>query len=231
MRGRQGKIAVWHWGEGPRVLLAHGWGGHAGRLCRFVPALTAAGFGVTAFDAPAHGLSAGWFASLPDFVEAIREVARDASPVGVIGHSMGAAACALALRDGLPARGAVLLAPFVDPEPYTVRFARYLRLSTGATTGLKEKLQRRYRVRFRDLTPLSSAPAVRTLVIHDRGDSRVPIREGRAIARAWPQARLLATRRLGHHKILRSQRIIQKAVRFLRAGARAEPAIPELVAV
>ncbi len=216
VRASQGRIAVWQWGSGPRVLLVHGWGGHAGRLSRFVPALTAAGFGVAAFDAPAHGTSDGWLASLPDFIEAIGAVASLVAPVALIGHSMGAAACALAARDGLDVEAAVLVAPFVDPEKYTSRFARYLRLSEAATAGMKEKLQRRYRVRFRDLLLLTSPPRVRTLVVHDRGDWRIPIRDGIALTRAWPQASLLETRGLGHHKILRSALVVEKAVAFLR---------------
>src|SRR5262249_36765264 len=72
--GRCGGIALWQWGHGPRVLLAHGWGSHAGRLTPFVPGLLAAGFGVAAFDAPGHGASPGRFASLPEFVDAFRLV-------------------------------------------------------------------------------------------------------------------------------------------------------------
>jgi pimeloyl-ACP methyl ester carboxylesterase len=202
----------------------HGWGGHAGRLSRFVPALTAAGFSVAAFDAPAHGTSDGWLASLPDFVEAIGLVASEVAPVALIGHSMGAAACALAARDGLGVEAAVLVAPFVDAEKYTSRFARYLRLSEAATAGMKEKLQQRYRVRFQDLTLLTSPPRVRTLVVHDRGDWRVPIRDGMAVARTWPQASLFETRGLGHHKILRSALVVQKAVQFIRGPVLTVPA-------
>jgi pimeloyl-ACP methyl ester carboxylesterase len=98
--GRWGDIAVWQWGEGPSVLLVYGWGGHAARLTHFVVPLVEAGFGVIAFDAPAHGHSSGSLATLPDFVEAIGVVAPLARPVAVIGHSMGAAAAALALRNG-----------------------------------------------------------------------------------------------------------------------------------
>src|SRR6185369_13228471 len=57
LRGEDGDLAVWHWGTGPRVLLVHGWNGHAGRLSSFVQPLVEAGFGVVAFDAPAHGIS------------------------------------------------------------------------------------------------------------------------------------------------------------------------------
>lgn len=224
VRGPQGRMAVWRWGTGPCVLLVHGWGGHAGRLSRFVPALTAAGFGVAAFDAPAHGASDGWLASLPDFVEAIGLVAAEAAPVALIGHSMGAAACALAARDGLDIETAVLVAPFVDPEKYTSRFARYLRLSEAATAGMKKKLLERYRVRFEDLMLLTSPPRVRTLVVHDRGDWRVSIRDGMAVARAWPRASLLETRGLGHHKILRSAVVVEKTVEFIRGPVLAERA-------
>src|SRR5262245_41615367 len=36
IRGPKGEIATWRWGKGPAILLVHGWGGHAGRLGRFV---------------------------------------------------------------------------------------------------------------------------------------------------------------------------------------------------
>ena len=66
VRGPLGEIAIWQWGRGPRVLLAHGWGSHAGRLTPFVEALVGSGFGVAAFDAPGHGVSTGRFASGPE---------------------------------------------------------------------------------------------------------------------------------------------------------------------
>ena len=213
--GRHGDVAIWQWGKGPRILLVHGWGGHAGRLRHFVGPLLKAGFGVVAFDAPAHGLSRGRFASLPDFIEAIDLVARVTNPIGLIGHSMGAAAGALALRKGLQARAAILLAPPADPRNYTLRFARYLRLSQAAAAAMNDRLQSRYGVRLQDLRLVGQGPAIPTLVFHDERDTRVPIREGRAIAESWPRARLVVTRGLGHHRILRDREVIARAVAFL----------------
>src|SRR5918999_654246 len=46
-------LAAWTWGDGPLVLLAHGWNGDAAQLAGFVPPLLEAGFGVVAFDQPA----------------------------------------------------------------------------------------------------------------------------------------------------------------------------------
>ena len=221
--GRHGDVAIWQWGEGPRVLLVHGWGGHAGRLRTFIDPLIRAGFGVVAFDAPAHGLSRGSFASLPDFVETIALVSRVTSPVALIGHSMGAAACALALRNGLAIRAAVLLSPPADPEKYAVKFARYLRLTAAATASMTNNLQARYGIRLKDLHLAGPGPEVPILVIHDERDAKVPIREGRAIAESWPRAQLFATRGLGHHRILRDPGVVARAASFLERPRAAAP--------
>jgi pimeloyl-ACP methyl ester carboxylesterase len=215
LRGASGDLAVWHWGSGPRVLLVHGWGGHAGRLSAFVGPLLEAGFGVVAFDAPAHGISEGLLSTLPDFTRSVELVAGVVAPVALVGHSMGAAACALAVRAGLPVDAVVLLAPPADPEAYTSRFARYMRLTTLAADSMKELLQRRYGVSFPELRLASDAPHVPALVVHDRRDKRVPLRDGIAICQSWPQARLLVTSGLGHHRILRSPEVIRRAVRYL----------------
>jgi hypothetical protein len=117
VRFRGARLATWRWGEGPAVLLVHGWGGHAGRLSRFVDPLTKAGFSVIAFDAPGHGVSEGKGCSVSDFIGAVLAVAEDdGNVVGLVGHSLGAAACVLAMRERLRVRAAVLLAPLSDPE-------------------------------------------------------------------------------------------------------------------
>ena len=59
----------------------------------------------------------------------------------------------------------------------------------------------------------------RLLVYHDRNDTRVPFREGSAIAAAWPNARLVELHGVGHHRILRAPEVIAGTVRFLAAGA------------
>ncbi len=212
VRGRQGEIAIWQWGHGPRVLLAHGWGSHAGRLTPFVPGLLAAGFGVTAFDAPGHGASRGRFASLPEFIEALTLVARAVSPVALVGHSLGAAAAALGLHGGLEARAAVLLSVPADPAGYTRRYARWMRLSPAVTEAMRRRLEARYRSRLDEYQLSGRPPGVPTLIVHDRGDTRVSIGNARELAKAWPQTRLVETRGLGHHRILRDaavQRLVQ----------------------
>ena len=216
--GRRGDVAVWQWGTGPRVLLVHGWGGNAARLRNFVAPLIEAGFGVAAFDAPAHGLSRGSFATLPDFIETVGLVARGTGCVALVGHSMGGAACALAIKRGLPAAATVLLSPPADPLRYALRFARYLRLPNAAIASMTRTLEEHYGARLEDLRVTGNGPAVPMLVVHDEGDVRVPIRDGRAIAESWPRARLLPTRGLGHHRILRDPDVVAAGVDFVRGA-------------
>jgi pimeloyl-ACP methyl ester carboxylesterase len=215
--GPLGEIAVWHWGQGPRVLLAHGWGSHAGRLTPFIAGLTAAGFGVSAFDAPGHGESRGRFASLPEFVDALMLVARSVTPVAFIGHSLGAAACALALRSGVGGRAAVLLSPPADPSAFTRRYARWLRLPAAAAEVMCRRLESRYGAPLETYRLLDEGPGVPTMIIHDRGDFRIPITDGRALARSWPDTELVETRGLGHHRILKDPSVLRRAARFLAA--------------
>src|SRR6185295_1815526 len=70
------ELAAWRWGDGPAVLLVHGWEGHAGQLAAFVEPLLARGLSAVAFDAPAHGSSRGDHVTLFDFADAVADVAR-----------------------------------------------------------------------------------------------------------------------------------------------------------
>ena len=218
MRYPGGRLAAWSWGSGPRVLLVHGWGGHAGRLARFVGPLVEAGFSVVAFDAPAHGDSSGRTSTLPDFVDAILAVAAEGGPVSaVIAHSMGATACALALGRGLVAGRAVLIAPPADPERYVGKFARFFDISDPARDSMKARLMSRYGTRWEDLRADRPAGGTRCrlLVIHDADDSAVPVGDGMAVVDGWSDALLVRTSGLGHHKILREPGVVAEAMAFL----------------
>jgi pimeloyl-ACP methyl ester carboxylesterase len=214
---RDGRLATWSFGNGPPVLLVHGWGGHAGRLFRFFEPLSAAGFSVLAFDAPGHADSSGALSSLPDFVAAVQAVEAEHGPLaGIVGHSVGASAAALAIRRGLSVPRAVLLSTPANPEYYAARFAKYLRMPAPVREGMKRRLASRYAVGWEDLRPIGPGESrAEILVFHDRGDCRVPWKEGAAVAAAWPGARLVTTCGLGHHKILRDPGLVSEAVRFL----------------
>ncbi len=221
VRWQDEELAAWAWGEGPTVVLVHGWGSGAGRMAHLAGALVDAGFRVVAHDAPAHGRSTGRFASLPEFARALRAVVATAGPVyGLVGHSLGGAAATLALHDGLPARRVVLLAPPADVVVFSQAFASRVWLPMRAHAVMRRNLETRLQMRWEDIHIPTLAPRLRmpVLVIHDRDDTDVPYAHGEEIARTWPDARLVTTTGLGHRAILRDPAVVRSTVEFLREG-------------
>lgn len=213
-----GELAVWRWGDGPMVLLTHGWGGRAGRFSALAASLLAQGFGVVVFDAPAHGASPGNQASLPQFTRALQDVARAVGPVhGLIGHSLGGAAVSLALHRGLSAQRAVLLAPPADVFVFSHAFAEHLRIPARARTMMRRNLESRLQISWDALhiPSLARGLSVPVLLVHDREDADVPYAHAVEIAQAWPGAELLTTSGLGHRAILRNPDVVRRTVQFL----------------
>ena len=231
-RGRH--IATWRWGspEAPAVLLVHGWGGRATQLKRFVFHLAAAGYRVIAYDQPAHGLSDGNLTGLPDFADVLAEVVRHHGNVqAVIAHSLGGPATALAIARGLLAARAVLVSPPSDLVGYSRRFAHWLAIPERVRRAMQAAIEERFGVRWSDLEISRLAPRLRAeaLVIHDRQDTQVSWKQGAALARHWPGARLMTTQGLGHGRILEDDAVARAAVDFIAGRSSVAPlAVPVL---
>jgi pimeloyl-ACP methyl ester carboxylesterase len=213
------RLTGWEWGHGPTVVLVHGWGSRAGRFGVLGAALLRAGFRVVAYDAPAHGDSTGRFASLPEFARALTDVAARVGPVyGLVGHSLGGAAVVMAMRHGVEARRAVLLAPPADVRIFSDLFARTLAIGPTVQETMHRNIERRLRVVWDDLhipSLVRELPAA-ALVIHDRDDTDVPLSHGEEIVGAWAGSRLETTSGLGHRALLRDPAVVCRTVAFLR---------------
>ena len=212
------RFAAWEWGAGPTVLAVHGWGSLAGRFSVLAPALVAAGRRVVVYDGPAHGRSTGRLASLPAFTRALVAVARHLGPLdGVVGHSLGGAAIAVALHLGIEARRAALIAAPADPVRFVDHYIELLAVSRDTRQRMQERMERRYGIPWREMHLPTIAPGLRTpaLVVHDLDDTDVPYAEGEAVAGAWPGAELVATRSLGHRAILRDPGVAARVTTFL----------------
>ena len=221
VRSEDHDLAVWDWGQGPKVILTHGWGGRAGRFSALAAALVAADFRVVLFDAPAHGASMGDQASLPQFSRALRDVAgAEGSIHGLVGHSLGGAAVSLAMHHGLGARRAVLLAPPADVFLFSHAFAEHLRIPPRARSVMRQNLESRLQIRWEELhiPTLARQMTAPALVVHDTLDSDVPFAHGEEIARAWPGAELFTTNGLGHRALLRDREVVRRTVEFLQTG-------------
>jgi pimeloyl-ACP methyl ester carboxylesterase len=221
------QIAVYTAGVGPRVLLAHGWSGSADDMGPLAGELRAAGFSIVTLDMPAHGRSSGKQTNLPDMARAIRVVADRVGPVAaVVGHSLGAAAALLAVREGLAAGGVVALSPPGSVRYYLESLTRALGLPRARHDAVVALMEQR----FGDLTQfdgdvLARAVTVPGLVIHAIDDRAVPFSHGEAIAGAWRNCRLLALSGLGHRRPLQDPDVIEQIVGFVREAKDGSPTV------
>jgi pimeloyl-ACP methyl ester carboxylesterase len=233
-------VAAWSWGEGPTVLLLHGWGGNAAQFQHFVEPLVRAGYRAVAFDAPSHGASgASRFgkrqSTFFDFAEALVALAKTVEPVaGVIAHSGGATSVAWALRNGWSIPAAVFIAPMGSPISYQRVFADALSLSDAVLERFKSNVELHLQFRWEDLEMAGVGRAVDTpplFIVHDRDDRETSWRESQNIAAAWPHATMRTTTGLGHNRILRDETVIGESIQFVSRSAAAEPplwyAVPE----
>ena len=220
-------VTTWTWGEGPLVVLVHGWGGFAAQMHPFVDPLVAAGYRVVAFDAPGHGsselgASGSRMMSLIDFADVLRVlVARDGQPHAVVAHSGGCTAMGFAMRQGLAPSRVVWLAPMASPDRYARMFGETLGFPDAVMASWRSRAERRLGFRWDDLDMTRLPALVRTppaLVVHDRDDRETTWDEGASIARTWPAAELHTTSGLGHRRILRDAEVIDRVTAFV-AGA------------
>lgn len=209
-----GKVAMWSEGVGPTVLMVHGWSGSHKDMSAFIDPLITAGYNVVSFDLPAHGLSEGLTASIPEMADAIRAVATAVSPIhGVIAHSVGCAATGLALARGMQSPRTVLVGPPARYADFARAFSKQVGVDPEAL--LAELRRRDIDVDNIDLPAMAPDIRSRALVIHSADDQIVPFTNGQAIAAAWPDAYLMECDGLGHRKILADSNVVAAAVSFL----------------
>ncbi|MFB6611104.1 alpha/beta hydrolase family protein [Agromyces sp. NPDC056379] len=217
-------VVTYEWGAGERtVLLAHGWQSRASVFGPLIRELRSEGFRVLAFDAPANGDSPGRGTYLVDHLDVIAELTRREGPWhALVGHSFGSLAALVATHDGIPTTRVVGIAGAADPRIFVDGFGEMLgldartrdalaaRFADRVLTGEPDPFERYSAVRH----PLPSATPL--LLVHDRGDRRVPFAESeRLLAANRDHARLLATEGLGHNRVLRADATLDAVMEFL----------------
>lgn len=217
VHSREERIAVYSAGETPRVLLVHGWEGVAADFASLAASFQARGYGVVAFDQPAHGRSSGKQTTLPNMARAVLDVARATGPfAAVVGHSLGASSVLLALRDGLPAERAVLLSPPRDAREFIHGLGRRMGITRARIAGAIALLERKVgAVGGRETDRVANQLRIPGLVLHDRDDRAVPFSHGVAIAAAWPGARFVPLSGTGHRRSLDDESVHEEILNFV----------------
>ncbi len=199
-------IHTYHWpADGPGVLLLHGWESHTGRWEEFYNALSAAGFSIYAFDAPAHGKSGGdnftvieYAAVMKDYLEQLND-----PPIYWVGHSGGGMAIFYYLSEMQhcirPQRMVAMSVPG-ELTDFLYKFQQVLQVKERVVNSIELEFIRRMQLSFSDISPRRYAKQVKIpgLVIHDVNDDLAPVEGAEDIYHNWENSSLILTEGLGH---------------------------------
>lgn len=217
-------IAVSIWGQGPLVVMMHGWSGSGTQFRHFIPALVSAGYRVAVFDAPAHGQNPGQQTNVLEMVHTLKAIQGQFGQIDtLIAHSLGGMAATLAMRRGLEVKRLVLLAPHLDGELLLDTYARLLKLRSGLTLRFRERVRETMDALLQSqnsheqlkLGALLDAKGTQGLLIYDQDDSEIPLEHFEEIDRHWIDAATIVTHGLGHHRLLKDPQLIHQVIDYL----------------
>ncbi len=214
----EGEIAIQRAGEGPLVLLLHGWEGQSSDLAGFVEPLLRSRHTVVAMDLPAHGDSSGRETSIPQSARALRAVGEVLGPLrAVIAHSIGTAVAVEAMYAGMSIERAALIAAPAHYERYVRLFAAAAGLDDAGTELFLERLRETVGVDISEISLPRRAPHLhqRALFVHSADDRVISIEDSRSGASVWAGALHVPVDGLGHRRILADAAVIAAVVRLV----------------
>lgn len=216
-------LSALRWGQGPTVLLMHGWEGRPTQFASLVNALVAAGYTAVALDGPGHGRSPGREAHVGLFARALLEAAAELPPLrAVIGHSMGGSSVLLATQMGLRAEAVVSIAAPARVIGVLRGFARRVGLPPRARAAFIHQVERDVGVQASRLDVSHYQLEMPGLIVHAEDDPLVPASEAQVIHEAWFDSRLLVLPEGGHQRVLADPRLIDAVLVLLeRSGHQA----------
>lgn len=132
---------AWSWGEGPIVLLVHGWASRGSQMATMAMAIAEAGFRAVAIDLTAHGASGGKIVGFKNISEDIALLAKQLGEIhAVVGHSAGGV-MAMGSRElaGMRAHCYAVLGSPVAPYPALAQIKKMLKVSDKTLEYCKKR--------------------------------------------------------------------------------------------
>lgn len=214
------RFYTYTYGQGPAVLLLHGWCSKGARWAAYAQQLVAAGFQAVVMDAPSHGQSPGRFLSVPDYIKAVGCVLRTRTDWhALITHSMGSLTGVIAASETAAANADtkfVLMNTFADCDALMSKFSRCLGISEQVLADTRQWIAE-YAGRplpyFSLHSHLDQLGKPATLLVADQKDIVVPPSETERILDAIPEIDYLSTEGLGHN--LRCEKVMRHVLDFI----------------
>lgn len=214
------RIKAWKWGRGPGVLMMHGWNGRGIQFQAFIEPLAAAGYTAIAVDGPAHGESEGRHTNFFDFSDTARTFLAPDTGLdirAVIGHSFGAAALINALEKDRHILPAFLVSPVLRLRELLFKAARQFGVPDAITANMIAAYEARYGYNLEQDNPVRLLQRIEApiLIAHDADDRTIFIHDAEQVSRQYDTIELLATRGLGHRRILSDPAVIEAGLNHI----------------
>lgn len=214
---------VWNGAAEKKVLIAHGFESTSYNFDRYVMPLVKAGYGVVAFDAPAHGTSSGKRVNVLQYAAFLEAAAQRYGPIhGILAHSFAGQATALWLEKGTSSvERIVWIAPATEVTAAVKSFVDFLQLSLAITKYFYAEIER---AGGKEIAWYSVSRAVKNisapiLWIHDEDDAVTPFADVIPVMETkQSNIRFMVTKGWGHRQIYRENKVKKAVIAFLTEG-------------
>ena len=197
------KVQSYQWqGNGPTVLLMHGWESNTFRWRNLIQKLKEQNFNIIAFDAPGHGYSSGNRLYVPLYAISSRFMMEKHKPTHIVAHSLGGMTTLYDhyLNPESTVEKIVTIGSPCDFEQFMEHYQGLLKFNNKVKDALNRRLKEWLGFHFHEF---SSAIFVKEntkkgLLFHDKEDVQVPYEASVKVQKHWKGSRLISTTGLGH---------------------------------
>ena len=215
-------IMCFEWkNKGEKVLLVHGWSGRGTQLYAIAESLYKKGCHVISFDAPAHGKSTGKITNMLQWGAAIKALNNHYDEFDVyIGHSLDSMAILKYCEQASNAKKIITIGSGDQMRTIFDNFIMSVGLKPKTSERMKTYFQDKYNININeyDASYVVRQQQTPTLIIHDENDLDIDVSCAVNIHKQHPNATLMVTKGLGHHRILRDEEVIHKVLSFIQAS-------------
>jgi pimeloyl-ACP methyl ester carboxylesterase len=212
----------WNKGGSKKLLMVHGFRSASANFKHFTEKLSAKGYEVLAFDAPAHGLSKGKTLNALVYKNFVHAVNEHFGPFDAyLAHSFGGLAVSLHLEE-IPDNTrikTVLIAPAANTQQLCEDFLREMRIKDPLVQQhFYDKIRHlsNKNIEWFSINRAANRIKGEVLWVHDTGDKVTPVDDALQLQQKHlPNFHFLFTSSLGHRRIYRDENVVSAIINFL----------------
>lgn len=217
------KVKGWRWNEQAekKLLVLHGYESSVRKFDHHISRAIKKGYGVYAFDAPAHGSSEGKVIHILIYMEMIRQIEQLYGRMDAyIAHSFGGISLCHYLETMPHTRDTrvVLIAPATENVTALDSFFSFMQLNDKVRKAFDHKVKQLSGHLPSHFSIPRTMKHIRASVlwVHDEDDEVTPLRDVEKLIREEPpHIEFMITKGLGHNRIYRDNEVKRKIFSFL----------------